>query len=162
MTHTETPGIPSAGRRAKGPVACIECFQHIPCNPCEAACPHGAIRIGDEITDLPRLDEDRCVGCGLCVAMCPGLAIFLVDESRGDADRVSFPYEYLPLPVPEEDVTCVDRDGRPAARGKVVRTLAAPSFDRTAVVTVDVPKGTAMTVRSVDRKSVGKGGAGND
>ena len=86
------PGIPSAERRAKGPVACIECFQHIPCNPCEASCPRHAITIGSEITDLPRLDETLCNGCGLCMTRCPGLAIFTVDES-GERARVSFPYE---------------------------------------------------------------------
>ena len=65
------PGIPSAERRAMGPVACIECFQHIPCNPCEASCPRHAITIGSEITDLPRLDETLCNGCGLCAQICP-------------------------------------------------------------------------------------------
>ena len=161
MKDIHGPGIPSGEKRAKGPVACIECFQHIPCDPCEAACPHGAIRIGEEITSLPRLDEDKCVGCGLCVAKCPGLAIFIVDESRPGVSRVSFPYEYLPLPSTGEEVSCVDRDGRAVARGTVVRVLAAPSFDHTAVVTVDAPAETAMEIRSIDRKSVGKGGAGH-
>ena len=30
------PGIPSEGRRRRGPVAVLECIQDIPCNPCES------------------------------------------------------------------------------------------------------------------------------
>lgn len=46
-------GIPSQERMKKGPVAVIECVQEIPCNPCENACPFGAIKIGDPITNCP-------------------------------------------------------------------------------------------------------------
>ena len=147
------PGIPSAERRAKGPVACIECFQHIPCNPCEASCPRHAITIGSEITDLPRLDETLCNGCGLCMTRCPGLAIFTVDES-GERARVSFPYEYVPLPREGDTVTCTDRDGRALTQGTVVRVLQSPAFDHTAVVTVDIPKELGMQVRFIDRSSI--------
>ena len=147
------PGIPSAERRAKGPVACIECFQHIPCNPCEASCPRPAIPIGSEITDLPRLDETLCNGCGLCMTRCPGLAIFTVDES-GERARVSFPYEYVPLPREGDTVTCTDRDGRALTPGTVVRVRQSPAFDHTAVVTVDIPKELGMQVRFIDRSSI--------
>lgn len=147
------PGIPSAERRAKGPVACIECFQHIPCNPCEASCPRHAITIGSEITDLPRLDETLCNGCGLCMTRCPGLAIFTVDES-GERARVSFPYEYVPLPREGDTVTCTDRDGRALTQGTVVRVRQSPAFDHTAVVTVDIPKELGMQVRFIDRSSI--------
>ena len=147
------PGIPSAERRAKGPVACIECFQHIPCNPCEASCPRHAITIGSEITDLPRLDETLCNGCGLCMTRCPGLAIFTVDES-GERARVSYPYEYVPLPREGDTVTCTDRDGRALTQGTVVRVRQSPAFDHTAVVTVDIPKELGMQVRFIDRSSI--------
>ena len=147
------PGIPSAERRAKGPVACIECFQHIPCNPCEASCPRHAITIGSEITDLPRLDETLCNGCGLCMTRCPGLAIFTVDES-GERARVSFPSEYVPLPREGDTVTCTDRDGRALTPGTVVRVRQSLAFDHTAVVTVDIPKELGMQVRFIDRSSI--------
>ncbi len=32
------------------------------------------------------LDEDRCVGCGMCVTVCPNDAIHL-DRSRGKASK---------------------------------------------------------------------------
>lgn len=93
------PGYPSESRFSKGMVAVIECDQEIPCNPCEDLCPHNAIVIGSPITELPVLKEDLCTGCGLCVAGCPGQAIFMVDKaSYGDKDIVGIPYEYLPAP----------------------------------------------------------------
>ena len=45
-TRLSGPGIPSEERMKLGPVACIECLQQIPCNPCEEACPRGAITVG--------------------------------------------------------------------------------------------------------------------
>ena len=70
----------SDARYAKGPVAVIECVQEIPCNPCEGACKFNAITIGEPITNLPKINETNCTGCGVCVAQCPGLAIFIVDK----------------------------------------------------------------------------------
>ena len=93
----EAGRYPSEERLAKGPVAVIECCQNIPCNPCETACKFGAIQVGDPITNLPVLDETKCIGCGVCITKCPGLAIFVVDKSKEMA-TVSFPFEYLPLP----------------------------------------------------------------
>lgn len=71
-----SPGFPSEEEMKKRPIAVIECVQGIPCNPCETACPFGAIEVGEPITNLPRLLTDKCQGCGLCIPACPGLAIF--------------------------------------------------------------------------------------
>ena len=49
------PGVPSENRIKKGPVACIECVQEIPCNPCEEACPYGAISVGSPSQICPNL-----------------------------------------------------------------------------------------------------------
>ena len=92
------PGLPSEERLKKGPVAVIECNQEIPCNPCVAACPREAIKV-KALTSLPELDEDRCNGCGSCIAPCPGLAIFVVDMSYSEREAVvMLPYEFLPYP----------------------------------------------------------------
>lgn len=158
MSKTEPitgPGIPSAQRRALGPVACIECLQQIPCNPCEEACPRGAITIGTEITGLPHLDENKCNGCGICMTRCPGLAIFGVDESYSDETAlVSFPYEYVPLPEAGQTVSCTDRNGQFVAKGRVHRVRTSPAFDKTAIVTVEIPKEYSMDIRFIDRKEV--------
>lgn len=150
------PGIPSARRRRLGPVACIECYQHIPCNPCEAACPRGAITVGDDITGLPHLDEEKCNGCGLCMTRCPGLAIFTVDESgEEERARVSFPYEYVPLPAVGDQVACADRMGQYVTQGVVRGVRLLPAFDHTAIVTVDIPREFSMEVRSLLRGRAG-------
>ena len=71
----EANNWPSEERFRRGPVAISECVQQIPCNPCEAACRFGAITVGEEITGLPRLDEEKCTGCGVCVKTCPVQAL---------------------------------------------------------------------------------------
>lgn len=144
-------GYPSEERFAKGPVAVIECVQGIPCNPCQDACPHGAIHIGDEITNTPRLDENACIGCGLCVAACPGLAIFVIDK-RGKKAKVSFPFEYLPVPEVGAQVKALNRAGEYVCMAEVVRVMQPASFARTTVVTISIPKEFADEVRTIQRE----------
>ena len=144
-------GYPSAARMQRGAVAVIECPEAIPCNPCQRACPHQAIQVGVPITNLPALDADKCVGCGLCIAHCPGQAIFVVDLSGGEA-LISLPYEFLPLPRPGNQVEVLDRAGRPVGTGVVMRVMNPASFDRTAVITVAVEKSLAHTVRAIARR----------
>ena len=141
--------LPSSERTNRGPVAVIECVQEIPCNPCEKACPFGAIEIGPDITQLPRLDLDKCRGCGLCVSKCPGLAIFLVDASKSEKEAlVMMPYEYLPLPEIEDIVDGVDRTGRFVVKARVVKVDTGAQRQGTAVVTLAVPKEYMHEVRS--------------
>ena len=132
----------------------IECQQNIPCNPCEAACPHHAITVGEPITNLPVIDKDKCIGCGLCVAKCPGQAVFLVDQTAEDYDTVTLPYEYYPLPQKDQEVYCLSRAGKFLAMGTILRIVMTKANDRTAVVEVKVPKGYGMEVRnfSTDKK----------
>ena len=94
-----SPGVPSEARRRKGPVATIECLEDIPCNPCESSCNVDAIFVGEDITNIPHLDGDKCVACQTCVYICPGQAIFMVDESLPNGmATVMMAYEYNPLP----------------------------------------------------------------
>jgi len=44
--------FPSEERLANGPVAVIECYQNIPCNPCFTACNRNAILEFEDINDL--------------------------------------------------------------------------------------------------------------
>ncbi|NPV69084.1 MAG: 4Fe-4S binding protein [Firmicutes bacterium] len=148
-----TPGFPSDERLAKGPCAVIECVQEIPCNPCEAACPRNSIKVGVPITNLPILDEDRCTGCGICIASCPGLAIFVVDMSQKNGKAsVQFPWEYLPMPVTGSTVELVNREGVPVTTGTVKDVRTAKAYDRTTVVTVEVPREKALEVRGIARR----------
>lgn len=141
--------MPPAERIARGPVAVIECVQQIPCNPCEKACPFGAITVGPDITQLPGLDLEKCRGCGICLSKCPGLAIFLVDASKSGTEAlVTMPHEYLPLPGVSDIVDGVDRIGRFVAKARVVKVDSGVQRQGTAIVTLAVPKEFMHDVRS--------------
>jgi len=143
------PGVPSQERLKKGPVAVIECAQQIPCNPCATACPIGAIEITETIS-LPVLIEDKCTGCGLCIASCPGLAIFVVDVTFSEEEAlVRLPHEFLPLPVKGAMVKCLNRQGQVVSSGRVVKVDNRKRNDRTPVISVAVPKELANEVRAI-------------
>lgn len=145
-------GWPTDERFAKGPVAVIECVQPIPCNPCESACPYGAIAVGNPITNIPQLDREACIGCGLCVSACSGLAIFIVDKSLGNGKAsVSFPFEYYPLPQKGDKVKAVGRDGIAICDATVLKVLNTKKSDHTPVVTLEIPLEHADNVRSMKR-----------
>lgn len=142
--------MPSAERLARGPVAIIECFQKIPCNPCSRACPRGAIRPMEDINELPQIDFEKCNGCALCVARCPGLAIFVVDMSYSeDQALVKLPWEFLPVPETGAVVKGLNRAGEEVGEATVVRVQDAAALDKTLVVHLAVPKELAMEVRSM-------------
>lgn len=140
--------FPSKKHFKKG-VAVIECIQRIPCDPCVDACPVNAISMND-INDPPVIDYDRCTGCGTCIAVCPGLAIFLV-KIQGDEAFVSLPYEFLPIPKVGEKVEMLDREGKKRGEAEVMKVK---KIGKTAVITVAVDKNLAMEVRNIRVKQV--------
>jgi Fe-S-cluster-containing hydrogenase component 2 len=149
-----SPGFPSKEDILRGPTAVIECIQDIPCNPCEAVCPNKAIVVGKPITNLPVFIGEKCDACGLCIAACPGQAIFRVDATYSDAQAtVSFPYEYLPLPQKGDVVSGVNRAGKVVCQANVLRVQKPKGFDHTAVITIVVPKELVMIVRSIQQLS---------
>ena len=142
------PAYPPEERMKQGAVAIIECFQNIPCNPCATSCPRGAIQAFDDINDLPKFDPALCNGCAICVANCPGLAIFVVDEAYSEAESlVKLPHEFVPLPKAGDEVVVYNRAGEEIGQGKVLRVQNPASFDRTAVVHLVVPRAYARDVR---------------
>ena len=144
-----SPGYPSEKRFIAGPVAVIECIQEIPCNPCESACRFNAILVGKPITNLPRLVEEKCRGCGECIPACPGLAIFLVNENYSPTEAaVSIPYEYLPLPETGSIVYAMDRCGEDVCSARVIKVSNPRKNNGTAVVTIAVPRKLSNKVRS--------------
>jgi Fe-S-cluster-containing hydrogenase component 2 len=149
-----SPGYPSQQAMERQPLAIIECVQQIPCNPCETVCAAGAITVGEPITSLPRLDASKCSGCGLCIAICPGQAIFGLDLTYSPSEAtVSFPYEFLPMPRKGDLVAAVDREGTPVCHATVLRVAMPAAYDRTAVITVVVPREHGTRVRSIQRIS---------
>ena len=128
--------IPPRERLLRGPCVSIECVEEIPCNPCEEACRAGAISVGDPITNPPSVDFDKCTGCGVCIGICPGLAIFLLDLSGG-SPKVTLPHELLPVPEDGDEVELLSREGEVIGRGRVVRRRRAGT---TWIVTVELPR----------------------
>ncbi len=134
--------IPTDEQLHKG-VAITECLQPIPCNPCKEVCPTNAIKM-DNINDPPDIDYDRCIGCALCVEVCPGLAMFVV-RIRENKAMISLPYEMLPIPERGQAVKALDREGK-IVGDAVVKAIKR---GRTNVVTVEVDKNLAMIVRNI-------------
>jgi len=146
----KTPGYPSDARIKQGMVVIIECEQDIPCNPCETTCAQKAIKIGLPITNLPELDENACIGCGQCIAGCPGLAIFMVDMTFSEETAlVVIPYEYYPRPVKGDTVTVKNRDGENIGTGKIHKVINNASTDKTTILYIEVDRAIGEEVRAI-------------
>ncbi len=143
------PGPVAAERtpgQAAGVFPVLHCNQEIPCDPCTAVCPNGLIEMdGTDIRRLPSFAGERngkgCSGCEKCVAICPGLAITLVDY-RKDAE---FPTVAIPFEFPQERLKAGDRvvvedtEGRPLGQVEVGAVKALKANDRTVIVKVRAP-----------------------
>ncbi|UCB52441.1 MAG: FAD-dependent oxidoreductase [Candidatus Zixiibacteriota bacterium] len=121
----------------------IRCVQEIPCDPCIHICPKDMIEMeGDPIFGLPQVVRDECTGCTLCVAVCPGLAITMVDlREEGPDGLVMVPFELLELEVAVGDqVDAVDIDGAFVTRARVQKIAQRKAYDRTLLVSLRVPR----------------------
>lgn len=47
---------------------------------CQVVCPFDAIHVLED--GLPHVDEEKCTGCGICVANCPQKILTLIPQSR--------------------------------------------------------------------------------
>lgn len=142
--------LPSAERRRKGPYAMFECFQEIPCNPCYTSCKVGAVAEFKDLNDLPQVDEEKCTGCGICVSNCPGLAIFVIDETYSNEEAtIKMPYELFPLPKPGQVVDALDREGNLVGKAQVIKVQNSKALNKTNAVTIAVPKDQALLVRHI-------------
>lgn len=125
----------------------IECFEAIPCNPCETSCPVGAIKVGANINDVPVIDYSRCTGCGVCATKCPGLAIFMYQEREDGMALVGIPYEFLPVPERGQTVYAIGRNGEVLCTARVDRITR--SANKTNIVYLTVPEELGRDVRHI-------------
>lgn len=127
----------------------MECSQNIPCNPCQESCPKHCIKVGDNITALPSIDETKeCIGCGMCVASCSGQAIFLINEYYDEESAtVTLPYEFISLPEIGTKGYGLSRSGEKICDAEVVDVKTSKAFDHTSLLTIKVPKEYVMKAR---------------
>ncbi|WP_319408144.1 FAD-dependent oxidoreductase [uncultured Desulfosarcina sp.] len=132
----------------EGVMPIFHCEQEVPCNPCTSVCPEGAIRTEDDrITGLPYLVKGAtCQGCMACVAICPGLAVTLVDYRKDpDHPTVTLPYEIWRDQVEKgQRVPVTDRDGAILGYYPVQRVVTNPKrYPGTLLVQVKLERAAA-------------------
>ena len=143
----ERINLPSAERFAEGPVVIVECTEDIPCDPCVESCKFSAISL-KKLTSSPEVDYTKCTGCGLCIDVCPGLAIFVVDMSYEEGKAlVSIPHEMHPVPQKGDRVDTLDRSGKKIGEASVTRVRKGSRG--TMVISMAVDRDLAMQARSL-------------
>jgi sarcosine oxidase subunit alpha len=134
----------------------LHCNQEIPCDPCTAVCPNKLIDI--DKTDIRLLpvflanrDGKGCTGCEKCVAICPGLAVTMVDF-RKDAEfpTVAIPFEFLKETLHVGDTVVVeDTEGQALGRVEVAAVKAIKANDRTVIIKVRAPREYAKKIAGI-------------
>ncbi len=130
----------------------IHCSQEIPCNPCTSVCPQGCIVIeGDDIRGLPEYVGEGCTGCAQCVAICPGLAVTLVDYRKNpEHPIVTIPYEFPPETIHEGDaVTVLDTEGVVLGQVEVAKVQTPKFANRACLVRVRAPREIARHIAGI-------------
>jgi sarcosine oxidase subunit alpha len=134
----------------------IHCNQEIPCDPCTAVCPNGLIEMDKtDIRLLPAFVAEKggkgCTGCERCVAICPGLAITLVDYRKDpEFPTVAIPFEFPKDALkPGERVVVEDTEGNPLGQVEVGAVKAIKANDRTVIVKVRAPRAYAKKIAGI-------------
>jgi len=136
----------------EGVLPVLHCAQEIPCNPCTSVCPKDCIVIEEsDIRGLPEYVGEGCIGCEQCVAVCPGLAVTLVDyRDDGEHPTVTIPYEFPPETISAGDiVTVLDTEGKVLGNVKVTRVREPRFADRALLVRVKAPQEIAKRIAGI-------------
>lgn len=131
----------------------IRCVQEIPCNPCAEACPKGWIKLESEsIMSLPRWTGD-CVGCLKCAAVCPGLAITVVDKRFDPTEKTAWvwiPWEFDDETAePGRSVALTGFEGEEIASGVIRHVRALKWMDKRKMVAVEVDSSLAAKIAGI-------------
>jgi len=113
----EAPFMPSDERMKAKPFVLIDCLYGFACNPCQFACPQGAI-VKVSSNTVPAIDFDKCIGCMKCVTQCPGLAIFGYNTAK---NQLFLPVEYFASEGAE--VFLVDNNGKNVGEGVIEKII---------------------------------------
>ncbi|MDZ7378533.1 MAG: FAD-dependent oxidoreductase [candidate division KSB1 bacterium] len=101
----------------------LHCVEEIPCDPCAAVCPSGAIFLRGKKGNLldPPVFSGECSGCTACVAACPGLAITLARCIDDHWAEVVIPYELRPSFAVGDHLPVMDQEGNFLEMAEVLR-----------------------------------------
>jgi NADPH-dependent 2,4-dienoyl-CoA reductase/sulfur reductase-like enzyme/Fe-S-cluster-containing hydrogenase component 2 len=131
----------------------IRCIQEIPCNPCSEVCPVQSISMpSGKIIEQPQF-SGSCIACGKCVAICPGLAITVVNhdyDPSGEKALIMLPWE-LPEStlVPGMVVKTSGFEGERVGSGKVMAIKFSPWQNRRRLIALEVPATEADVVAGI-------------
>ena len=90
----------------------------------------------ENINTPPKVDWTKCTGCGLCIGVCPGLAIFTL-QKKAEKGYITLPYELSPKPKVDTSVYLLNREGQKIGKGQITRILPQKN-DTGLTVTVEV------------------------
>jgi sarcosine oxidase subunit alpha len=122
------------------------CNQEIPCNPCTSVCDQKQIETIDGlITQLPYFKGEKdCIGCGKCVAVCPGLAVILMDYRKDKKNPlVTFPLELIDKKLEKGQKVYVVSNDNDLGEFEIYRARILPEFPKTQLITVKLPSNIA-------------------
>lgn len=137
----------------------MHCRQEIPCDPCSSVCPNNLIRIdpGDirHLPDYCTEDGKNCIACERCVAVCPGLAITLVDFRKDKENpMVSIPMEFSEKYLAAGTIVAVtDVDGYILGHFPVVRTRTVKPYRHSLIVRIQMPADIATQAAGIQLKA---------
>jgi len=143
------PYNPTEKREGVFPV--LHCMQEIPCNPCMTCCPKDLIGTsGHPIMGLPEF-HGECIGCEKCVAVCPGLAVTLVDfRKSSDKPLVTIPFELGEwLLESGSEVTVTGWEGSVLGRAVIAGWKRAAGFPHTILLKLETPADIACRTAGV-------------
>jgi len=132
----------------------FSCLQEIPCNPCTTVCSKKAIKLKGEtgtIMDTPYFDGE-CIGCGMCVAACPGLAIALAKKVDDTKAEIVLPYEFNCELKEGDKLPLTDIDGKFIEEGTVIKTAYNKKY-KTTLVTLSVSAANVADIAGIRYQS---------
>ena len=118
------------------------CTQEIPCNPCTSVCEQEQIEtIDDLINQLPYFKGDKdCIGCGKCIAVCPGLAVVIIDYRKDKTNPiVTFPFELAEEKLEKGQKLYVVSNESELGQFKIYRSRILNEYPKTQLISIKLP-----------------------